>query len=205
MITQALVRLLLLPSFASGVGCTLVACSIFALRMWDMYVHSSDTIADAVANATTVVAGATADFLAQPWLYYVLLVMVAVAVGMLVALLLQVATGVAFDISETIDEAHTSGQKVQRVLRQTLGQRILLRIIVAIVIILYWQLTIVVFVPFCVHVWDTNLAVNSNWLHIILAGAGLWLVFHVQVVLLRLLFLRPRLFGGRYSILAALQ
>lgn len=168
----------------------------------------ADTIAQGIADATSSVTYFVSAFLAQPWVYYALLVAGAVGIGLLVYVVLQATTGFALNVEETIAEAHTSGEATKRAFGESFGARLVIRFIVAAVIAAYVQLAITVLAPFCLNAWDIATAALGTWQGWAqCAGVivGLSAMLHVCVVLLRLLFLRPRMFGGRYQILEALD
>jgi len=209
-----LLILLLRPSFLSGTACILLTTTILASHTWEIVIGTiplADTgVGALVAAAIDTIAWFEASVtltLSQPWVYYVLLVCAAAAIACAVFIVLQATTGLVADVAEVIDESHMSGESIRRTFGETFGERLVLRAVVICAITVFWYITIRHILPYAMSVWDTVLPSVLNGQNLLQAAgvvAGMCLLWHMHILLLRLFFLRPRVFGGAYQIMSVL-
>jgi len=215
MMQRGLIMLLLRPSFLSGVCCVVLTMCILAVYTWDVVSGSvplantgvGALVAAAIDTIAWIDAGFTIAF-SQPWMYYVVLLGAAAAIACAIYIGLQVATGFVANVEEVIDEAHLSGKSVRRTFGEALGERLVLRVIMACAIVGFWYITGAVLLPYALGLWNVAFPlVLSSWQGFTQATGvvlGMCCMWHVYVVLFRLILLRPRVFGGAYQIMDVL-
>lgn len=145
--------------------------------------------------------------LAQPWFYNVIIMVAAIAIAVTIYAALQAATHLTSSIVKTASLAHTS-ESIKHALEMEIATRAIVRCVIVIVWFAYMQLMYLALIPFCIVVGKDgilNLVSSAGWLECLFAGVALFIALHVHVILLRLLLMRPRAFGGTYVIMAALE
>ena len=102
----------------------------------------------------------------------------------------------------TLEEVEFANQSTKQVLEKRLGLRLGLRATSAFVWLIYTILFFSALLPFCASLVAKASSHAPLWLSARYAGAFILLVVggHVHVILMRLLVLRPRLFGGQDDI-----
>ena len=213
---QSLFRLLLRPSFLSGAAVVLIAFGILGYTGW-LYLHDNNLFFNTLLgenglqsylarNAEDI--GTTQKvLLASPAAYYVLVGGVAVAAGVVVFTLLQIIGSLFRSTSYFVHEA-IGGGKGRIAFWGEQFVRMCLRVLALVGGTIYASAFVSMILPFAVLLNQTGIegVHQNNLTGLLLCGAALLLLvaaMHVLIVLLRLIILRPRLFGGDEDIAAA--
>ena len=153
------------------------------------------TIFEHSSNALAAVNGV----FSSPGGYNIAVVLVALFIGALIYVLLEGIDHLTAEASSSIHLVEqTSDASIRRYMKQQLEKRIGLRIAALCVWIIYLIFFARVIVPFCLLTGriDINHFMTSDILGPLGALVLLTLSMHIHVILMRLLVLRPRLFGG---------
>ncbi|HEX4662106.1 MAG TPA: hypothetical protein VH144_00665 [Candidatus Saccharimonadales bacterium] len=209
---RRLFLLLLKPSVSSALITASVTIGTFAAITWSYFTHNSlfynylygpqGIVATLVANNFFLTTSqAFSVWLAQSWLYYIVVLLIAVAVTAIVFVGLQLVWGLIFSVEKDVQDVQlTASRAAKRSKERDIVVRLAVRLSVAIIWILYGQLWLSVIAPTYVLLSsDTLNNLNSPlyWLHGLLACVFFLVSLHVHIILLRLLLLRPRVFYNR--------
>lgn len=214
----SLARLLLTPSLVSGLGLGLLAVVVLVCDTWTYiddhqlfygYLVGPSSLSEFISQASSPSVSAWLHFLADSRVtYYILLCAFAAVVGLAVYTLLQVS---GFIYSGSVELLHTTmdHRASQRSHRVELLLRFGLRLLAMAGWTVYMVATLSVLLPFTVALERLGLADFRN--DAALSGIGCyvlaWLLLvitlHLHVVFMRLISLRPRLFGGTNEIVVA--
>jgi hypothetical protein len=217
MLQGRLIGVLLRPSIVSGVICGTASLTLLLLSAWENLTHNSifhnffvgqNGIEAAVTEFNRNLGASVSAQLAQPWIYNVIILLGAIAIAVAIYVILQFATRMTNSFVHTADIAEHSSQAIKHAMAVEIGSRILVRIILAVIWFFYIQLALAILVPLCIVVGKDgilNMTSISGLLECLLAGLGLFTILHINVILLRLLLMRPRAFGGTYVIMNALE
>ena len=202
--------LLLRPSLFSGSLTTLLALSIVTVSNWAYvlehvffydYLFGPEGLITNINNvAATDGLHNISDFLGGSVSYNVLILGVAVLVGVVVYVALQVFGRFANNASAAWESIH--GQT--NITTHDIAQRWAIRIAVAFAWMIYCLLFIKIILPFCIlaaQVGIRQLWAPSGIAYFVFGTALTWASAHMHVVFLRLVILRPRVFGGEDEIL----
>lgn len=208
-----LIRLLLAPSLLSG-GLTLaLGVLLIGYNAW-LYVSEEQLFYDYLFGSHGLktyiwqhsdgVNSWQGAFLGNPIIYYVLVGAAAIAVGLVVYFLLQLTSLVFKNFRLSLGVLQTQN-KTAKIVASELFSRLLIRVLSIVCWGLYGGFFISIILPF-VFVLN-RLGVDSihdsrsiGWLSCFGALFILMLTMHLHVIFVRLVFLRPRLFGGDRAI-----
>ena len=146
-------------------------------------------------------------FFDQIYTYYIIMTFIAVLVGFLVFIVLQNVTAAFRGAKSAVNDIESTEGHSRHAVETELIIRMLIRIIGLSVWTAYWIFFLGVLLPFCVVVARTGAGTLNSWEGYGMFGfslALLWLGLHIHIVCLRLVILRPRLFGGKNTIEAEL-
>ena len=211
-----LIRLLLRPSLFSGLLTVLLSALALGYNAWS-YVSEEQLFYDYLFGYSGLgtylwqhVQSTTwqETFLNSPILYYALVVMAATIAGMIAFFLLQLLGLVSHSLKEGWDSLHSHG-KTARTVANELLTRLGLRILSLLSWGFYAGFFISVIMPFILAL--NTMGVDSINASRSLEGLGeclgallvLTVSMHLHVIFLRLVFLRPRVFGGNIAIALA--
>jgi len=201
-----LLFILLRPSVASFfctsifAGATLLGASWTYLKtqsFFSIYLSGEYNLRTLLSEINTAV-GHTLDKILS---YNILVIGAAILAGLIVYVLLQSLTHMHEEISSSfsqIEYANQDKNSAEKELRRRIG----LRVATTVTWLLY------AFVFFDIIVPYTAAIVTKNSMHLsvldsmynLLTFVGLWLATHIHIIFLRLLLLRPRVFGGQHII-----
>lgn len=208
---RRLLQLLLQPSLFSGTVIFILTCAVLGSSAW-AYISSQQLFYDYLfgpygletylwqhaAHATSV----RDAFLASPIAYYIIVTLVATAIGFAVYVVLQL-------LGVLSQAAHTYGQTRNR-LHAVVSSRPLVRILG----LLGWAAfgafffsTLLPFSLLSVQQGSERIRlhdISHGALYCLLAVGVLAWSLHLHVIFMRLVWLRPRVFGGDNEIEAAL-
>jgi hypothetical protein len=132
--------------------------------------------------------------------YNILILGTALFVGLVVYIVLQVLGRVANDASATWESLHAQTENGIR----AIARRSVIRILVAVSWLIYLVMFIKIILPFCILA--SQVGIRELWSvqgfgYIAFGAVVLWITLHIHAIFLRLIFLRPRVFGGNDEIL----
>lgn len=209
---RRLFLVLLKPSATSALLTAGITIGTFAAITWSYFSHNP-LFYDYLYGAKGVVAAlATNSFfldvsqvlshwLAQSWLYYIVVLLLAVLVTAVVFGGLQLLWRVVFSVEADVEDVKlTNSAAGKRSKERDIAIRFIVRVSVAVIWILYCQFWLTVIAPtYVLLVSDSLNNLNSQlyWLNGLLACIFFLGSLHVHVILLRLILLRPRVFYTR--------
>lgn len=217
MYQRRLFFVLLRPSLFSGIVTCFLGAVLFSVSGWAYVTHSPmfyDYFFGPTGVATTIdetslqTQEAFSSLVSQSWVYNLVILVGAVLVGLAVYAFLQTIAKVMFTVSETIEEVQGGDSMTKHSVEKELAIRLAVRVVVAVIWIVHIYLTLTVALPFCVSLVKTGVSLFPSVegvVYMTLAFAVFFAVMHLHVILLRLLLLRPRVFGGEYVIMGALE
>ncbi len=212
---RRLIWLLFKPSMFSGFMCGICTIFITIIAIWEAitynswlssYLLGSTGISTAFNNLSTQVNQATASLLAQSWVYYAVMLLVAALITLIIFVALQQMSYFSQTISETLDEAQLSGNSPELALGKVIGGRLILHTAVLIIWIFYTFISISA-ISACTSYLQSVAASQTSlqsYGMIILVALAIFTMLHIHTILFRLFLLRPRVFGGKYEIIEAL-
>lgn len=210
---RQLVRLLFRPSLFSGLCTGLVAAVLIGLIVWPYFVGNtflqqlSEGSSYALARAfqeTPDISNFTTAFSASPLAYNLIILIVGVLVGVGVYVLLQISSksiAGTYDVWRTV---HDKG-KVSSATREA-SRQFTVRVLSALIGLGFGVVFLNLVLPYAVFITRVGAEHITDWGVVqVLFGYGLIVVsMHLLVVFLRLVLLRPRVFGGQLDILEAI-
>jgi len=211
-----LIRLLLSPSLFSG-GLTVMLCAlVLGYNSW-LYLSEEQLFYDYLfgynglktyvwqhSQAITTWQGA---FFNSPVVYYALVVIAAAIAGVMTYSLLQLASLVSHSLKEGWHSLQSEG-KTARMVAVELLTRLGLRILSLLCWGFYIGFFISIIIPFVFVLNRLGIdyihgSRSIGWLACLGALFILILSLHLHIIFLRLVFLRPRVFGGDHAIAVA--
>lgn len=209
--------LLLRPSLLSGSICFGAATFLLGISFWS-YSTKVDFITDVLFGPSGITASlrnAVDNFDIFSQVFNDVSIMYGIAI-FLAALITGVVVYFVLELSErlisSVSESYLSFFDTDAYLRKTTGRELLLKVVLRIFILISWCLYTIFFsqvlLPFCIL--TAKIDVGSidflNQLSFSALGFLLFLLgLHLHVIFLRLLVLRPRVFGGEQEIIEALE
>lgn len=210
--------LLLTPSLSSGIVTLFAATATLIGAGW-LYIGHNPFFYDYLFGPnginTTLLRVPDTTVLVRTWLlgsaatYYIVLLITALIAGLTVFAILQ---GIRHLVSESYSGwslLHSHSAQAKSVIREVFA-RLALRVVSCLIWCLYIVFSTTVLVPFAMVLLQSGIDVVTKNI-----GGGLFNIFasfvtlavfvHVHIVFLRLILLRPRLFGTRDIELAELQ
>ena len=142
---------------------------------------------------------------ASPITYNIFVAIVAVLVGLIVYIGLESLSIAALGIADTWDIIHVNNREARLSMVREMSIRRSFRTVVVIVWCLYWLFFINILLPFCILSTKitTNEAITPEGASSIALGSlALFIGFHLHVIFMRLITLRPRVFGSTAAVLA---
>jgi len=178
-------------------GATLLGASWSYLKtqsFFSIYLSGEYNLRTLLSEINTAV-GHTLDKILS---YNILVIGAALLAGLIVYVLLQSLTHMHEEVSSRFSEIEYTNQDKHSA-EKDLERRIGLRVATGITWLIYVFIFFDVIVPF------TAALVTKNSMHLnvldsiynLLTFGGLWLATHIHIIFLRLLLLRPRVFGGQ--------
>lgn len=154
------------------------------------------TVLQNSSNALSAVNGV----FSSPAAYNVAVAAFAILIGLLVYVFLEGMDHIAADTTGALHEAaYVSDAAAQKTLKHEVKLRAGLRLITLLIWICYLIFFARVIVPFCIivaRIGNTQLLSADTIISVLSGALVLFLAFHVHTIFMRLLVLRPRLFGG---------
>lgn len=207
-----LLRLLLQPSLLSFTLSSFTAAGILVVATWSHvsshnllygYLFGQYGLTTILKESPNTFSAINTAFSSSSSIAYDIAIGVfAVLVGLLVYALLQSLDHMLADAGDALQEIAYAGEPVKKSVKKEVGLRLGLRVINCIVWCVYWIFFVNVLLPLCLVVAKT--AGDSGvmparwpeWTYTLLGFSLLLLTLHLHVIFLRLLVLRPRVFGG---------
>lgn len=206
---RSLARALLTPSLLSGYATFFVACGLLGVGAWS-YLTQGEFLHDYLFGPFGIVTAMlyAPDFFAvfrrtivnNPATYNAFIVVAALLVGWLVYELLEALRRLANNTSMVWYEFHARTPQARQALTETLV-RLVVRCVGATALVLYMVFLVNMLIPFCMLMIQNGIDHLASLPLLALGTFGASLLFlilslHVNLVLIRLSLLRPRLFGG---------
>ncbi|HSW81292.1 MAG TPA: hypothetical protein VLG40_02745 [Candidatus Saccharimonas sp.] len=196
------------PSVFSFTATLIVAGLIIAGMSWSYfmtmpfvhdYLFGRSGALTVLAKTPDLLSASRTVFFSQPTSYNAFIFVGAVVIGLVVFIVLQLFTRAATDVSSMWREIHQAQGETKKELEQEIELRIGFRA----AMVLLWIGYIIVFVklllPFIILIEQfgiTNFATISGWWYGLLGFGLLAASLHVHIIFMRLMLLRPRVFGG---------
>lgn len=211
-----LIRLLLLPSWFSGGLTALLSTVILGYNTWSYvsegqlfyeYLFGSGGLETYLWQHLQSITSWQGAFFNSPVAYYALVIMAAAIVGLITFFLLKFAGLVSHSLKNGWHSLHSQGETARSIAIELLTH-LSLRVLSLLCWGFYTGFFTSLAIPFVLvlnrvgidYIYDS---MSIGWL----AGLGalfiLMLLMHLHVIFLRLVFLRPRIFGGRLAIALA--
>jgi hypothetical protein len=210
---RRLARLLLRPSLFSVVFTSLLSIALLAASVWP-YTANNSVLSQyfygpygllTTLHKSSDIANFTAAFSVSPVVYNLLIVAVAALVAIGVYAILQLFSKIIVNSYDTWHAIHNAGSATKSVERE-IGTRLTIRLMSVLLWIAFVFFFITLIYPYCVYIARAGIDQLMNWgiLHALAAFVVLFASMHVHVVFIRLLLLRPRVFGGKLDIMEAI-
>lgn len=210
---RRLAQLLLRPSFFSVVVTMLVAGIILVAALWPE-VASGSTLSPylygpygvfTVLEKTSDISKLTTTFLNSTTTYNVVVLAVAALVATGVYMILQTISKIVVGSYDTWHAMHDSGEGSQTVHKE-IGAKLTIRLMGVLIWVAFTYFFWSLLLPYSIFTAYAGMDDLFSWhaLHAVLGFVILVASLHVHVVFLRLLLLRPRVFGGKLDILEAM-
>jgi len=191
--------LLLTPSFASLILCICSTGALFGLAAWHQ-INTNPAVREYLSGAGASSRGFHSlldSIFTQNVAYNLLLVAGALAVALAVYMILSIVEkGLAGALESLVIVRQARGKAKE------VGERYGVRVLALVLWIIYLLFTFKTLLPVCLLSVKTGIGA-AGYGGIALAYAVLLLGTHVHVILVRLMYLRPRLFGGSDDYVAA--
>lgn len=209
---RRIIAFLLRPSSFETTILLLFSVVFIALASWSAITHSplffdmffGDTgIVSNLNKASDTINAYVSDFSAHPSLYYVVLLLIALVVGLSVFVAMQSITSGVSAFSHFLSDIHTTTEENRKIYQKEVELRAVARLLVFIIWIIATAISVTWAFPGAIGLSQTGAMalpeIRGIW-HITLAVAVVFALLHLQVVLLRLFLLRPRVFGLEDSV-----
>jgi hypothetical protein len=212
-----LLKLLVLPSLLSGVLVMMIAALFLGATVWSYVAHSSvlytyffgpQGLVTILQHSPSSIKGTLHTLLAGAPAYDAVILIGAAVLGVVVYIALQIFDHAVAGTAETWLNLQTVNQNPRYTARHELRKRIVARTGALLAWLIYCLVFTKLVLPFCVlttnhgvHHVQTMRGIAECLLGYVALSVGL----HLHVVFLRLLMLRPRLFGGDAAIALAMD
>ncbi|HJQ08436.1 MAG TPA: hypothetical protein VJ836_03055 [Candidatus Saccharimonadales bacterium] len=137
--------------------------------------------------------------LAQPWAYNATVLIFSTIIGLTVFLALQLINRATSGVTSPVLAVRHAAPRFKQSVEKEEGVRLVARALVSLIWVMYIFVTIKIVWPFCLLAVRTGIddfGSPRGWEYLLLGSALFVAAFHVHVVALRLIALRPRLFGN---------
>jgi hypothetical protein len=211
-----LILLMFKPSLFSFIGTNVVAIIILIVANRPVvtrnpvlyeYFYGPQGLTTVLRQSTDSFSAFTKALSAQFITYEVLVFVAAVTVGFLVYFALQFISNLLSGATSMILEVHEADKKAKKFVAAEVFTRLLVRVGALIAWFFYTVFFMKVLLPFCilsVGMAIVGLFDNFAWAYAILGYIGLVAGLHLHIVFMRLVVLKPRLFGGHNEIMEAM-
>jgi len=209
---RRIIVFLLRPSSFETTILLLFSVVFIALASWSAITHSplffdmffGDTgIVSNLNKASDTINAYVSDFSAHPSLYYVVSLLIALVVGLSVFVAMQSITSGVSAFSHFLSDIHTTTEENRKIYQKEVELRAVARLLVFIIWIIVTAISVTWAFPQAIELSQTGAMalpeIRGIW-HVALAVAVVFALLHLQVVLLRLFLLRPRVFGLEDSV-----
>lgn len=162
------------------------------------YLFGPDSSTTLIETSQSTVAVFNETVFGNPTLNKILFFVFWMVIGLVVYVVLSgLGSGIS-SAEHSIEEAHfVHAQKLR--LGSELGLKVVLRVIASGLLILYLFAFFKILLPFgvlCARITSGDISQLINWLYALMGFSVLCATFYLGMLLLRLLLLRPRVFGG---------
>lgn len=204
-----LLGLLLRPSLLSFTASSILAAIVTIVANWSRigannplydYLFGADGLTTSLQNKSNTFTAISAIFDSSA-AYDVAIIIFAILIGLLVYALLQSVDHMLAGAGDTLQEISSGNDSMRHLVKKEVRLRLSLRLINFLVWSIYWVFFIRVVLPASLIVGQTNQndilnLSGPNWGYTLLSFGFLFLSLHLHVIFMRLLLLRPRVFGG---------
>lgn len=210
--------LLLTPSLISGITIACVTLAFIGLNAW-VYISETDAFAGYLFGESGIVTIllAAPDWsvflrtavLNSPMTYNALIIAAAAAIGFIVYEVLEISRRTANGSANLWYRLLSPTADIKAELRANIV-RLQVRIMAILSWTLYWIAFMALLVPFCISLLQLGIDSISlgslwGWLLALLAAVLFAFCIHLHIVFIRMVLLRPRIFGGVAVELAGLN
>lgn len=210
---KQLAKLLLRPSLFSFILTMLFAGAILAIAVWPDATHSSLLnqyfygpygVVQALKKSPDI-NEFTRAFSVSPVVYYGLILGVAALIAGGVYAILQMLSKVIVGSYDTWHVFHDPIEGKEKIEKEV-GTRLTVRLMTALLWIAFAYFFMTILLPYCIFASRIGISHLFEWEGLYALAGFLLLIasLHVHVIFLRLILLRPRVFGGKLDIMAAL-
>lgn len=210
---KQLTGLLLRPSLFSLILTMVLAGAVLAISVWpdathspllNQYFYGPHGVVEALKKSPDINAF-TRAFSVSPIVYYGLILGVAALVAGGVYAILQTLSKLVVGSYDTWHVFHdpTKGKKN---LEKEVGTQLTVRLMSILLWIAFTYFFVTILLPYCIFAARIGMNHLFEWEGLYAVAGFVLLVasLHVHVIFLRLLLLRPRVFGGKLDIMAAI-
>lgn len=209
---KQLAKLLLHPSLFSLILTIVLAGAVLAIAVWpdaahspllNQYFYGPYGVVQALQKSPDI-NEFTRAFSVSPVVYYGLIFGVATLVAGGVYAILQTLSKVIVGSYDTWHVFHDPAQGKEN-MEKEVGTRLTVRLMTILLWIAYTYFFLTILLPYCIFASRIGISHIFEWEGLYaLAGFLLLLAsLHVHIIFIRLLLLRPRVFGGKLDIMAA--
>lgn len=204
-----LALLFIRPSVFSFTATLIVAGIIIAIMSWS-YITTMPFVQDYLfgKNGASTILTKTPDLLSasrsvlfsQPASYNAFIFIGAAIIGTVVFIVLQLFTRAATDVSDIFKQIHQAQGETKKELEQEIELRIGFRAAMVLLWIGYIIIFVKLLLPYIILIEQfgvTNFATATGWGYGLLGFGLLAASLHVHIIFMRLMLLRPRVFGGQ--------
>lgn len=188
-------------------GLILVVSGLSAVRQNPLlyeYFFGPHGLIAVLGETPGTVAAFTEAILAKPFMYNIVVFVVAILAGLIVYILLQGINRLLAGVLGGLVEVQEADAKSKKLIEAEVSARFGVRILALAGWFLYWIFFIKILLPFCLlsaYINANELFTWQGWLHGLLAFIVLTAGLHLHVIFMRFVLLRPRLFGIRDAII----
>jgi len=207
MIRQRKLTILLLePSIVSAALCFMFSAIILTVTSWVFILHSALPYDYLFGQYGLTGLESSPDNLLEVWRQFVgrsllqdsVSFLLIFAIGAVAYTLLQGSNKVVNGALGVRIEIHDADASFKKQIRSQILHRIWFRLLILVSWGVYSIACVALLVPFCISSARYGVAIikePSGWLYVLLGLGLLTVAFHLHVVFMRLMALRPRLFG----------
>jgi hypothetical protein len=212
---RRLAKLLLRPSIFSSTLTILLAIAILGISIWpytannlilSQYIYGPYGIVTVMEKSSDI-ANFTAAFSVSPLTYNLLILGVAILIAAGVYAILQSISKIIVGSYDTWHAIHDAGSSVQSVERE-IGARLTVRLLSLSLWIAFIFFFMGLVLPYCIFITRDGIdhLLHLDWkvLNGLVGFTILAVSLHFHVIFMRLIVLRPRVFGGKLDILEAI-
>lgn len=202
-----LFQLLLKPSLLSGLAASLVSLLILGVGNW-LYAERSSFFSQYLFGRYGLVTNlqqsqgniweAALGLFDKPFSYNIVILLAAIVCGALVYIALESVTRSVDSVHETWEEIRYAERGSRHLIEVELGTRWIIRSLAIGAWLAYWVAWLSAVLPFCLLATRLLFSDSLQPISWFYAGLGLavcWLGLHLHVIFVRLILLRPRVFG----------